>query len=85
MRGMFFYALLLGERGRGRLGLFVALDALRVTALAAISKPAVFASLSRVLSNPLRGLEPLTYEIKRTPQGGSFYFKEREGFEPSVL
>ena len=30
-------------------------------------------------------LEPLTYEIKRTPQGGSFYFKEREGFEPSVL
>ncbi len=70
-----------GERGIRLHAHFVSLAALRVAALAAISKPAVFAALSRVLSNPLRGFASLTYEIKRTPQGGSFYFKEREGLD----
>ena len=53
--------------------------------LAVISKPAVFASLSRVLSNPLRGFDPLPLKQKEPHKGALFVSKEREGFEPSVL
>ena len=54
---------------------------------AVILDRAVFASLSRGQSNPLRGFPNthLPLKQKAKPFGFAFCFKEREGFEPSVL
>ena len=46
---------------------------------AVISKPAVFASLSRVLSNPLRGFDPSAYETKSEALRLRFLFQGERG------
>ena len=55
---------------------------------AVILDRAVFASLSRGQSNPLRGFSSshyFTWNKKRSLTASLFVSKEREGFEPSVL
>lgn len=59
--------------------------ALRVLAFGQNLRRLRFTAFRRRLSNPLRGFEPLPYEKIRNPQGVPYFFKEREGFEPSDL
>ena len=59
--------------------------ALRVLAFGQNLRRLRFTSFRRRLSNPLRGFGISLIEKIWSPQGAPYFFKEREGFEPSVL
>ena len=59
--------------------------ALRILAYGQNLKRLRFTSFRSRLSNPLRGFGISLIEKIWSPQGAPYFFKEREGFEPSVL